>query len=65
MFSITLLPARTNVNSKRVTTREIHTNLLTGRNWILTLWRRNYLFFNFSTPVYKMRIMQEPNMLEL
>jgi hypothetical protein len=26
----------------------------------LTFWRRNY-FFNFSTPVYKMWIIQEPN----
>jgi len=30
----------------------------------LTFWGRNY-FFNFSTPVYKMWIIQEPNMLEL
>ena len=30
----------------------------------LTLWRRNY-FFNFSTPVYKMWIIQEPNKLAL
>ena len=32
---------------------------------ILTFWRRNYFFFNFSTPVYKMWIIQEPNTLEL
>jgi len=32
---------------------------------ILTLWRRNYFFFNFSTPVYKMRIIQKPNKLAL
>jgi len=31
---------------------------------ILTFWRRNY-FFNFSTPVYKMWIIQEPDTLEL
>ena len=32
----------------------------------LTFWRRNYYFFlNFSTPVYKMWIIQEPNTLEL
>ena len=31
----------------------------------LTLWRRNYFFFNFSTPVYKMWIIQEPNTLAL
>ena len=31
----------------------------------LAFWRRNYYFFNFSTPVYKMWIIQEPNMLEL
>ena len=31
---------------------------------ILIFWRRNY-FFNFSTPVYKMWIIQEPNKLEL
>ena len=30
----------------------------------LTFWSRNY-FFNFSTPVYKMWITQEPNKLEL
>jgi len=30
----------------------------------LTFWRRNY-FFNFSTPVYKMWIILESNMLEL
>ena len=30
----------------------------------LTFWRRNY-FLNFSTPVYKMWITQEPNNLEL
>jgi len=30
----------------------------------LAFCRRNY-FFNFSTPVYKMWIIQEPNMLEL
>ena len=38
------------------------------RKWcawrLLTFWRRNY-FFNFSTPVYKMWIIQEPNTLEL
>ena len=34
--------------------------------WVqnLTFCRRNY-FFNFSTPVYKMWIIQEPNKLEL
>ena len=32
--------------------------------YTLTFWRRNY-FFYFSTPVYKMWIIQEPNMLEL
>ena len=31
----------------------------------LTFWGRNYFFFNFSTPVYKMWIIQEPNTLEL
>ena len=30
----------------------------------INFWRRNY-FFNFSTPVYKMRIIREPNTLEL
>ena len=30
----------------------------------LTFWHRNY-FFSFSTPVYKMRIIQEPNTIEL
>jgi len=32
---------------------------------VLTFWRRNYFFFNFSTPVYEMWIIQEPNMLGL
>jgi len=31
----------------------------------LTFWRRNYFFFNFSTSVYKMWVIQEPNTLEL
>ena len=31
---------------------------------LLTFWRRNY-FLNFSTPVYKMWIIQEPNTLVL
>ena len=31
---------------------------------LLTFWRRNY-FINFSTPVYKMWIIQESNKLEL
>ena len=31
----------------------------------LTFWRLNYFFLNFSTPVYKMWIIQEPNALEL
>jgi len=31
----------------------------------LTFWRWNYFFLNFSTPVYKMWIIQEPNTLEL
>ena len=31
----------------------------------LTFWCRNYFFFNFSTPVCKMWIIQEPNTLEL
>ena len=31
----------------------------------LTFWRRNYFFFNFSTPVYKMWIIQTPNTLQL
>jgi hypothetical protein len=30
----------------------------------LTLWRRNFLL-NFSTPVYKMRIIQEPKKVAL
>ena len=36
-----------------------------GAVTILTFRRRNYFFFNFSTPVYKMWIIQGPNMLEL
>ena len=32
---------------------------------ILTFCRRNYFFFNFSTPVYEMWIIEEPNTLEL
>ena len=31
----------------------------------LTFWRRNYFFFILTHPVYKMWIIQEPNMLEL
>jgi len=31
----------------------------------LTFWRRNYFFKILSHPVYKMRIIQEPNTLEL
>ena len=32
---------------------------------LLTFWHRSYFFFNFSTPVYKMWIIQEQNKLEL
>jgi len=32
---------------------------------VLNFWRWKYFFFNFSTPVYKMWIIQEPNTLEL
>ena len=32
---------------------------------ILTFWRRNYFFFILAHPVYKMRIIQELNKLEL
>ena len=31
----------------------------------LTFWRRNYFFLILEHPVYKMWIIQEPNMLEL
>ena len=31
----------------------------------LTFWRRNYFFLILAHPVYKMWIIQEPNMLEL
>ena len=31
----------------------------------LTVWRRNYFFLILAHPVYKMWIIQEPNMLEL
>jgi len=31
----------------------------------LTFWRLNYFFLILAHPVYKMWIMQEPNMLEL
>jgi len=31
----------------------------------LTFWGRNYFFFILAHPVYKMLIIQEPNMLEL
>jgi len=37
---------------------------LVHKRTALTFWHWNY-FFNFSTPVYKMWIVQEPNMLEL
>jgi len=32
---------------------------------VLTFWRRNYFFFILAHSVYKMWIIQEPNMLEL
>ena len=31
----------------------------------LTFWRRNYFFLILAHPVYKIRITQEPNTLEL
>jgi hypothetical protein len=31
----------------------------------LTFWRRNYFFLILAHPIYKMRIIQEPNRLEL
>ena len=31
----------------------------------LTFWRRNYFFLILAHPVYKIWIIQEPNMLEL
>ena len=34
-----------------------------GQN--LTVWRRNYFFLILAHPVYKMRIIQEPNSLKL
>ena len=34
------------------------------QTYALTFWTRNF-FFSFSTPVYKMRIIQEPNTIEL
>ena len=40
-------------------------NFVPNYNKSLTLWRRNYFFFNFSTPVCKMWILQEPNKLAL
>jgi len=38
--------------------------LAIGYTDLLTFWTPNY-FFNFSTPVYIMRIIQEPNTIEL
>jgi len=37
---------------------------LISHKTLLTFWR-GIFFFNFSTPVYKMCIKQEPNTLEL
>jgi len=72
--------SRENVNRKRSIAQDSGRGFITGltyrdgrrhthRPYIglstqLTFWRRNY-FLNFSTPVYKMRIIQEPNTLEL
>ena len=41
--------------------------LCTGKEYQegINLLALELYFFNFSTPVYKMRIKQEPNMLEL
>ena len=37
-----------------------------GKTWVaLTFWRRNYFFLILAHPVYKIWIIQEPNMLEL
>ena len=36
-----------------------------GKNFPLTFWRRNYFFLILAHSVYKMWIIQEPNMLEL
>jgi len=35
------------------------------REWILTLWRRNFFFLILAHPVYKLWIIQEPNKLAL
>ena len=42
-------------------TEDVYCAVRTGS---LTFWTRNY-FFSFSTPVYKMGIIQEPNTIEL
>ena len=47
------------------TIRQVDQGLLGYVGMSLTFWRRNYFFFNFSAPVYKMYIMQVPNKLEL
>ena len=56
-FSLTTDCRQIPVHNSSIRNNEFH--LLTS-----TVWRRNY-FFNFSTPVYKMWIIQEPNKLEL
>ena len=44
---------------------DIYSNLLPAVNrCYLTFWRQNY-FLNFGTPLYKMWIIQERNMLDL
>ena len=66
LFEISLIPRKI----KRDIITNVHTSISvfmysTGYSCqILTFWRRNY-FFNLSTPVYKMWIIQEPNKLEL
>ena len=49
----------------RVASHSAHTHTHTHTLVALTFWRRNYFFLNFSTPVYKMWIIQEPNTLDL
>jgi len=50
--------------SPLIVTLYVHCMSCVSQVW-LTFWRRNYFFFNFSTPVYKMWIIQEPHTLEL
>jgi hypothetical protein len=54
------------LNFDQRTSRQRNLRKAKGLSDRITLWRRNYFFFNFSTPcIYKMWIIQEPKKLAL